>query len=376
MKTKVVFLGLRGVPHVQGGVETHVCCLAQELVSMGVDVTVITRRRYMGHVKSDTWNGIRLIRTWAPKSMYFEAIIHSFLGVFIAARLKPDIVHIHAIGPALVTPLARLMGLRVVVTHHGMDYMREKWGWFARAVLRLGEIVSMKCADGRIAVSKSIANSVEARLSASCAVIPNGVYLPSPVSAGDVLSAYGLVPRRYVLQVSRLVPEKRHVDLIDAFLAAQLTGWKLVLVGSDDLNSRYSADLRKRVAGHPDIVMTGFLTGHALSAVYDNAGLFVLPSTHEGFPISLLEVLSHGVPSIASDIVANVEVGMGGEHYYPAQDVPALTEKLRRFAPFADSDAIHEEALQIVAGRYAWPVIAKQTLQYYDSCAKVAIRQT
>ena len=47
-----------------------------------------------------------------------------------------------------MTPIARLLGLRVVVTNHGPDYDRDKWGPFAKWVLRTGERLGMRCANG------------------------------------------------------------------------------------------------------------------------------------------------------------------------------------------------------------------------------------
>ena len=60
------------------------------------------------------------------------------LGVLRSAWTRPDILHIHSVGPALFTPLARAFGLRVVVTHHLANYENKKWGPAARLVLRLG----------------------------------------------------------------------------------------------------------------------------------------------------------------------------------------------------------------------------------------------
>src|SRR5580700_203790 len=111
-----------------------------QLIKLGCEVEVIVRtpsvppeRRYHG--------AVRLRRIWSPRRSGYEALIHSVLGVLYAGIARPDILHIHAVGPAIVTPLARLLGLRVVVTHHGPDYERDKWGGFARWVLRTGERV-------------------------------------------------------------------------------------------------------------------------------------------------------------------------------------------------------------------------------------------
>ena len=54
--------------------------------------------------------------------------------------MKADLVHIHAVGPALLVPLAKLLGLQVVFTSHGPDYRKNKWGRLARVVLRCGVV--------------------------------------------------------------------------------------------------------------------------------------------------------------------------------------------------------------------------------------------
>lgn len=119
---KIMWLGLRGFPDVQGGVETHAQHLCPQLAELGCEVTVIVRSPYQPANVGPEWRKVHFHSIWAPRSKSMEAIVHSFLGVLYAAIKRPDILHIQAIGPALVTPLARLFGLRVVVTHHGPDY--------------------------------------------------------------------------------------------------------------------------------------------------------------------------------------------------------------------------------------------------------------
>ncbi len=178
--------------------------------------------------------------------------MHSILGVFFACIKRPDVLHIHAVGPAVVTPLAKLLRLRVVVTHHGPDYDREKWGAAARRLLRLGESLGMRYADQRIVISETIRNLVKEKYGLDSVVIPNGVTLPDIPTAKLAIEKYGLTGGRYVLLVGRLVPEKRHKDLLAAFRQADLHGWKLVFVGGADHASKYSEDLNVR----PGICLT------------------------------------------------------------------------------------------------------------------------
>src|ERR1700761_2105786 len=139
-------LGIRGIPSIQGGVETHAEQLYERLSHMDCDVEVLVRTPFVPATRT-SFGSIRLRRIWSPKSTGFEALVHSFLGVMYAAVVRPDVLHIHAIGPAIVTPIARLLGLRVVVTNHGPDYDRDKWGSFARLVLRTGERAGMRYAN-------------------------------------------------------------------------------------------------------------------------------------------------------------------------------------------------------------------------------------
>ena len=135
-----MMLGLRGFPRVQGGVETHVQNLTGELVRLGCEVDVVVRSPYMRGIADHEGKGARFIRIWSSTSASFEAIVHTFFGVVWAALSRPDILHIHAIGPALFAPLARLLGLTVVVTHHGKDFERQKWGVSPSALSALESI--------------------------------------------------------------------------------------------------------------------------------------------------------------------------------------------------------------------------------------------
>lgn len=363
---RIVMLGLRGFPEVQGGVETHAEHLCPLLAELGCEVHVITRSPYQPAGVGEVWRGVRFHRLWAPRSKGLEAIVHTLLGVLYAGLvLRPDVLHIQAIGPAIMTPLARLLDLKVVVTHHGPDYERQKWGRFARFVLRLGERFGMRGSNACIVISGVIRDIVRDKHGRGSTLIPNGVTLPPLPSTRGALARFGLEPGRYVLLVSRLVPEKRHADLLDAFRTAELPGWKLVIVGAADHPDAYMTEILAAAKATPGVVCTGFQSGLALQELYGHAGLFVLPSSHEGLPIALLEALSYGLPVVASAIPANLEVGLSTEHHFPLGDVEVLRQRLREFAGRPSTPAEREARRRWVVSRYDWQEIARRTLQVY-----------
>ncbi|QWF71644.1 glycosyltransferase family 4 protein [Methylomonas paludis] len=368
----VMMLGLRGLPNVQGGIEAHVQNLASYLQDMDCRVDVIVRSPYQPVEHRKEWNGIRIHSLWSPVSKSLEAITHTFLGVLYAAVKRPDILHIHAVGPSLMVPLARMLGLRVVVTHHGQDYDRQKWGKLAKFMLKSGEYCGMKMSNGRIVISEVLKNLVQDKYAKKSTLIPNGVVMPDLIDSETALDKFGLTAGKYILTVSRLVPEKRHLDLIEAFKKGSLPGWKLVIVGGSDHPDAYTKAVTTSAASHPDVVMTGFQSGLGLKELFTHAGMFVLPSSHEGLPIAMLEALSFGLPVIASNIPANLEVGIPENHYYQMGDVNALTARLELFAETAQDSIAKTRLRAWVDNKYNWADIAAATLQVYGDVAKTS----
>ncbi|KRA05570.1 hypothetical protein ASD74_03565 [Rhizobium sp. Root564] len=371
---RICVIGLRGVPGVPGGIETHVEQLVPGLAERGADVHVYARQNYVAGEVPYVWRGVTVHPTWAPSNTRLEAIVHTLLALFKARRLKPDIVHIHAVGPSLVAPLARLMGMRVVFTHHGYDYDREKWNTLEKKVLRLGEWAGMRFAHGRIVVAKHIADAMQAKFNRNVHFIPNGVQIDIEAADDTVLDEFGLTKGRYVLLVARLVVEKRQMDLIEAFLHADMPDTKLVLVGGGDARSDYAEKLRARAKSHSNIVLTGSQSGARLGGLFANAGLFVLPSSHEGMPIALLEALAYGLPILASNIEANLALELDAESYFPLGDVPALSQAMQkklsdRKMPSHASVDVGEMGSKIMA-RYNWTTICEQTASLYLSVLK------
>ena len=367
---RIVVLGTRGMPNVMGGIETHCEQLYPHLVEEGCEIVVFTRKPYVD-VSRASFKGIKLIPLPCPKSKYLETIVHTFIGIFAAKRLNPDILHIHAIGPALCMPLARILGMKVVMTSHGPDYEREKWGTVAKGVLKLGERAGSIWAHGVICISKPIADNIKAKYNRDAVIIPNGVNVPPIAETEDVLQQFGLEKRRYILSTGRLVPEKGFHHLIDAFNTLSFNNWKLAIAGRTHVEDRYSIELQEQGRKNPNVVFTGFLTGKPLHELYTHAGLFVLPSSYEGLPFTLLEAMSYGLSCIASNIPGNKNVELDGDRYFEPGDVKGLAEKIRKFVNQPLSYEERNKQVQLIKQRYNWNQIAQNTLEVYRNVSSL-----
>lgn len=367
---KVIVLGTRGFPNVQGGVEVHCENLYPLLAKKGCQVVVFSRKPYVNSA-CDNYRGVKLISLPCPKSKFLEAFFHTLYGVFVARKASPDILHIHAIGPSLFVPLARLLGLRVVMTNHGPDYKRKKWGRLAKIVLALGEYLGTKYANSVICVSQSIADKIRRKYKRDVVVIPNGVAKAQISQSKNVIKKYGLTKGKYILSVGRFVPEKGFHNLLSAFSELQLDGWKLVVVGQADHEDRYSRNLKEQASKNNNVILTGLLNGEPLKELYSQAGLFVLPSYYEGLPIVLLEAMSYGLSCIASDIPANRNIELSEDRFFKPGNVKRLAEKIRQFVDKPLSEEERRRQLNMIAERYNWGRISDKTLEVYKQVAKL-----
>lgn len=364
---KIVVIGTRGIPNIQGGVETHCEELYPRLAAMGVDVTLIRRSCYVtdnNHISE--YKGVKLIDVYAPRRKSTEAFIHTTLAIIKARRLKPDIMHIHAIGPSLCTPLARMLGMKVVSTNHGPDYDRQKWGRMAKTALRYGERLQARYSNHIIAISHVIVDILKKRYNRfkNVSIIYNGVNMPLKSTNTDYIESLGLTPGKFVMTMGRFVPEKRFDWLIEAFQRARFNGHKLVLVGDSDHNDQYSAQLKKMAQENDNVVLTGFIKGEKLNQILTNASLFVLPSTHEGLPISLLEAMSYNLDVLVSDIPANRLPELQSNDFFTVDSITELTKGLSRKMKSSN------RGRQYDLSNYNWDNIAQQTLEVYKQVLK------
>ena len=365
---RIAFIGQRGVPATHGGIEHHVEELGSRLAARGHDITVFCRRNY-ARERPPEYRGMQLRHLPAAGSKHLDAIVHSGLSTVDAVFRRFDIVHYHAVGPGLVAPLPRyLTRSRVVLTVHGLDDQRAKWGPAASAVLRTARWMSARVPDATIVVSRALLEEY-AGARGKAVHIPNGVAaMRRDGPPRDIGSDLGLEPGRYVLFVGRLVPEKAPDVLIRAFRKVR-TDMKLVVVGGTSFTDAFVGRLHALAQADPRVVLPGYLYGTALDDLYAGAAVFVLPSSLEGLPLTLLEASFHGTPVVASGIPPHVEV-LGtdgpGRRLFPPGDEAALARCLETVLAQPDRERAGAAALrEEVVANYSWDSAAAATEAVY-----------
>jgi len=360
---RVAYIGQKGLPATYGGVERHVEELAARVAAAGHDVCVYNRAHYNAEAPA-RYRGVEVVTLPSLATKHLDAISHVAVCSAHALANGADLVHYHAIGPALLSWTPRLRGAVSLVTVHGRDWQRPKWGAVATLALRGGEWVAMHAPAETIVVSRALADELAARYGRAVRYIPNGIVLEG--DDPEFLAGLGVAPQRYVLFASRLVPEKGAHYLIEAWRQLR-TDLTLVMAGDSSFSSDYVESLR---AGCTDlrVLFPGYVYGRSLATLFRNAALFVLPSDVEGLPIVLLEALGYGTPVLASDIAPNREVVGDLGDTFAASDVGDLERKLE--AALGELPRLRHQAraaATTVLRIYDWDVIAAQTIEVYEA---------
>lgn len=365
---RVAMLGTRGLPATHGGVERAVEELSSRLAARGHRITVYCRPSYCPD-RLGEHRGVALRYLPSIPTKHLEAISHSLLAAVSAALGPYDTVHIHSIGPALVSFIPRLTGKRVVVTIHALDWKRRKWGRLAKLALRVGARCAARHTDATITVSRAAQRYFKERYGREPFHIPNGVArIPRQDERDD---------GAYLLFLGRLVPEKRVKDLILAFRSLDGTT-RLVIAGDGYFSDSHVAELKRLAEDDSRISFTGAVYGDEKEDLLARASALVNPSDLEGHPIVLLEALAHGTPVLASDIEEHREIledpraGVALGATFRTGDPEDLARGIPEVLELSRDRSARRGRADHVAACYDWDRLARDTERVYGRPARRA----
>lgn len=370
-KLNIAMFGHKRIPSREGGVEIVVEELATRMVEKGHSVTCFNRSGH--HVagiefdadKKKEWKGVKIVNVLTINKRGLAAVTSSFFASIKSAFGKYDVVHIHAEGPAFMCWLPKVMGKKVIVTIHGLDWARAKWGKFASWYIKSGEKNAVKYADDIIVLSSSVQKYFKDKYGIETRFIPNGVNQAVITEADEIRKSWGLEKDSYILYLGRIVPEKGEKYLIEAFKKVK-TDKKLVIAGGSSDTDTFMEELKKMAKEDERIVFTGFVQGKILQEIYSNAYIYCLPSDLEGMPLSLLEAMSYGNCCVVSNIPECTEVVEDKAVVFEKGNIDDLREKLQSLCENKETVETYKyQAANFILKKYGWNDVVEKTMKLY-----------
>lgn len=193
--------------------------------------------------------------------------------------------------------LARLFGCPLCCTPSWWERQRLLR---APGPLRWLNTKALGRASAVICITKQVESTAKGIFGAGIvSYIPN--MLPHGYLSRAVVSDRPRGERPTALHVAWQAPKKGTLEVLR--VAAQIPEADFVLVGGVPPDAQPEIDRTMAEVGQPEnVTFTGPLFDPELSGLYARANVFLLPSHGEGFPMVILEALSHSLPVVATDV--------------------------------------------------------------------------
>lgn len=362
-------------PHVGGGVEVATYHIAYELARLGHHVNVVTLNTTRGKCVED-FDGFHVYRSKVIDLTRVSGIQSAFstdtirLILTISRREHVDVIHANNLY--FITTLAACLSKRMLskplVTTLQVGSTSELEGaerYFAEIYERsLGKWV-LKEADHIIAVSQAVmlyARSLGVATS-RVSVVENSVDLRGYNGTESRMNPNGTVR---VAFVGRLIKNKGPQYLVEAAPAIlrESPNIEFLIVGEGPM----LYELRERLAQLGILDHFRFLGYHA--HFLTQCDILVRPSLTEGMPLTVMEAMACGVPTVASDVGGTREILFHGETGYLIN--PKNVEQLGRYVSrLANDPALRrrmgQRAKAYSESRPSWRDVALRTTEIYES---------
>lgn len=351
---------------VPGGVQEHIRDLAETLIELGHQVSVITPADDDTVLPSYAVSAGRAVPV--PYNGSVGRVAFGFLSASRVRRwLKEgqfDVLHVHEPAAPSLSLLAAWSATGPIVATVHIANPRSRLLHAATPILEyVGEKIS-----ARIAVSEAARTTLVEHLGGDAVLIPNGVRvrryekadpLPGWPGPGGALGFLGRMDE----------PRKGLSVLLAAFaiLGPQRPGLRLLIAGpgdADEVMEKVPPALRDRV------VLLGQVSDEDKVRVYHSVDVFCAPNTGgESFGIVLAEAMAAGAPIVASDLDAFRMVLRGGEagELFGTGDPDGLARAAARLLDDPPRRAELSAAARTAVRAFDWPTVARQVVQVYET---------
>lgn len=250
IKKKLAILGIVGVPANYGGFETLVDNLL-DLLPKFFDVTVFCESRSYPE-KVESYKGAKLIYI-NKKANGVQSIIYDSVSLLKSYKSQ-DYILLLGVSGAVMLPFLRPFTSAKIVTHiDGLEWKRDKWGWFAKKFLKFSEGLAVRYSHGVIADNKHIQNYITKEYQKPSFLIAYGADHVSPVEPDAYKKKFSFLGSPYIFTVCRIEPENNVEMQLMAFKECEI-GMPYVVVGNWNAND-YGMNLYHKYSKVQNIIL-------------------------------------------------------------------------------------------------------------------------
>ena len=368
--------GLRGLhPDLEvSGFETAFGDIAPRLAQRGHHVTIYCRASaYSAARRVPREQGITLVYVPSFGGKNFAAITSTLLAVLHALVMQRfDVWFFVNVGMGHHCALARLSGRPVVMNVDGMDWMRGKWGRFARAYIYSAARSAVRFCTRLITDAEAMRLYYREHFHVETDMIAYGADVECSERPA-LINAYGVEVRGYYLIVSRLIPENSLVEMLEGFRRSRSTR-KLLVVGAANYEDAFQARLRAIADSDERISLVGHVSDQLLlKELWCNCHAYLHGHSVGGTNPALLRGMGYGACVLALDTAFNREaLGDAGMYFRADHDsVAALIDEVDSMSSAVA--ALGEMGQARIAERYTWDGVADQYEAVFQSVVAAAL---
>jgi len=356
---RLSILGIRGIPAAHGGFETFAERLALFLRDEGWAVTVYCQEEGTGPITEDEWQGVRRVHVPVTGDGPLSTMKFDWRCIRHAAREKPLCLTL-GYNTALFCAWLRLKGVRNVINMDGIEWRRAKWSAPARLWFWLNDWAGCWLGDHLIADHPEIKRHLATRVREDkITMIPYGA---DAIEAADpnLLSQFGLEPRRYFTVIARPEPENSLLEIVQGF-SQRTRGVQLAVLGNYREDDPYHQ--RVRAAASHEVSFIGAIYDRSiLNSIRFHALGYLHGHRVGGTNPSLVEALGAGNAVVAHENNYNKWVaGEAASTFKNANEVSAAVARL-----IDDPESLLQAASSSKArhtGAFMWAPVLKDYAQ-------------